>query len=195
MPPATSEADAILDGSDLIATFSDGTDAEPNGYVDDIAGWDFFDDDNDPFDASSCCSADGHGTGRAEEAAAETDNGERGLGMCPDCQIIPLRVWDTFVVPGDNFAMGVTYAAANGARVVEGAVGGLSNTQFARRAFEFADSRGVALTLVSSRHQQRQPQLPDQLQRGDLRRRHDLRHGAERDLLRAGRAARASAMW
>ena len=36
-----------------------------NGYVDDIAGWDFFDDDNDPFDASSCCSANGHGTGRA----------------------------------------------------------------------------------------------------------------------------------
>ncbi len=59
------EADASLDGSDLIATYSDGTDDDGNGYVDDIAGWDFFDDDNDPFDASSCCSANGHGTGRA----------------------------------------------------------------------------------------------------------------------------------
>ena len=49
--------------------------------------------------------------------------------MCPDCQIMPLRVWDTFVVPTDNFAMGVVYAADNGASVVEGAVGGLANTQ------------------------------------------------------------------
>jgi len=32
------EADDILDASDLIAVFSDGTDADANGYVDDIAG-------------------------------------------------------------------------------------------------------------------------------------------------------------
>ncbi len=49
------EADEILDGSDLIAEFSNDSDDDENGYVDDIAGWDFFDDDNDPFDASSCC--------------------------------------------------------------------------------------------------------------------------------------------
>jgi len=158
------ESDSALDPSDLIAVFSDGDDDDPggNGYVDDIAGWDFFDDDNDPFDASSCCSANGHGTGRAKEAAAQTNNGnstgpnaETGnaggdAGICPDCQIMPLRVWDSFVVPIDNFAIGVVYAAANGAEVVEGAVGGLGNTQFARRAFEFADQRGVALMMVSS---------------------------------------------
>ena len=63
---------------------------------------------------------------------------------------MPLRVWDTFVVPIDNYAMGVVYAASNGADVVEGAVGGLGNTRFAREAFEFADEQGVALTLVSS---------------------------------------------
>jgi hypothetical protein len=144
------EADEVVDGSDLIATFSDGTDADGNGYVDDIAGWDFFDDDNDPYDASSCCSANGHGTGRAAEAAAATDNGLAGVGMCPDCQVMPLRVWDTFVVPTDNFAMGTVYAADNGASVVEGAVGGLTNTQFARRAFTYADQKGLALMLVSS---------------------------------------------
>jgi len=154
------EADEILDASDLIATFSDpafddgnfagGVDDDDNGYDDDIAGWDFFDDDNDPYDASSCCSANGHGTGRAAEAVAETDNGKSGVGMCPDCQLMPLRVWDTFVVPTDNYAMGTIYAADNGASVVEGAVGGLTNTHFARNAFTYADSKGVALTLVSS---------------------------------------------
>ena len=144
------EADSLLDASDLIGTFSNGDDADANGYVDDIAGWDFFDDDNDPFDASSCCNAEGHGTDRARSAAAATDNGEGAPGMCPDCQIMPLRVWDTFVVPGDNYAMGVDYATRNGAAVVEGAVGGLTNSQFARRAFQRADEQGVSLMLVSS---------------------------------------------
>jgi hypothetical protein len=145
-----SESDSILDGSDLIATFSDGTDADANGYVDDIAGWDFFDDDNDPFDASSCCSANGHGTGRAKEAVAETNNANGDTGMCPRCQLMPLRMWDTFVAPSDNWAMAVTYGAQNGADVAEGATGGLTNTQFARSAFRYADSKGMALMLVSS---------------------------------------------
>ncbi len=144
------EADSVLDASDLIARFSNKDDADGNGYFDDIAGWDFFDDDNDPFDASSCCSANGHGSGRAEEAVAATDNGEGGVGMCPDCQLMPLRVWDTFVVPGDNFAMGVDYATRNGATVIEGAVGGLTNSQFARRAFQRADEQGLSLMMVSS---------------------------------------------
>ncbi|MEA2179305.1 MAG: hypothetical protein QOG77_2602, partial [Solirubrobacteraceae bacterium] len=139
------EADSVLDGSDLIATFSDGTDADRNGYVDDIAGWDFFDDDNDPLDSSSCCSAENHGTHRAEGALARTNNGNGDIGMCPRCQLMPLRVWDTFVVPTDNYAMGTVYAAANGASVVEGAVGGLTNTQFARQAFSYADRQGLAL--------------------------------------------------
>ena len=158
-------ADTILDASDLIGQFSDDVDDDPsggNGYVDDIAGWDFFDDDNDAFDASSCCSADGHGTDRAREAGGETNNGissaanmetdnaGSNAGLCPECQIVPLRVWDTFVVPIDNYAMAIVYAADNGVDVAEGAVGGLGNTQFARRAFEFADAKGMALMMVSS---------------------------------------------
>jgi len=149
-------ADALLDASDLIATFSDDLngDGDPdddgNGYADDIAGWDFFDDDNDPFDASSCCSAEGHGTGRAEEAARQTDEGVGEAGLCPECQVMPLRVWDTFVVDTNLYSLGVVYATDNGAAVVEGAVGGLLNSQFARRSFAYADSKGVTLTLVSS---------------------------------------------
>jgi Subtilase family/FG-GAP-like repeat len=144
------EADKLLDGSDLIATFSDRTDADRNGYVDDIAGWDFFDDDNDPFDASSCCSADGHGSDRAKSAAGDTNNGQRDASMCPRCQIVPMRVWDTFVVDTNLFGLAVVYAADNGINVVEGAVGGLLNSNFARRAFSYAERRNVALMLVSS---------------------------------------------
>jgi Subtilase family len=145
-----SNADSFLDPSDLIATFSDGSDGDANGYVDDIAGWDFFDNDNDPYDASSCCSANGHGTGRAKEAVAQTHNAVAETGMCPRCQLMPLRIWDSFVPPTDNWALAVTYAADNGASVAEGAIGGLTNTSFARSAVRYADAKGMALTLVSS---------------------------------------------
>jgi hypothetical protein len=143
-------ADSILDGSDLIAVFSDGSDDDANGYVDDIAGWDFFDDDNDPFDASSYSSADEHGSDRAEGAAEEGNDADGGLGVCPNCQIVPMRVWDTFVVDTNNFAEAALYAADNNIEVVEGAVGGLFNSSFARNAFEYAYRHGVFFAIVSS---------------------------------------------
>src|SRR2546427_2024618 len=140
----------VVDGQDLIRAFSDGTDADSNGYVDDIAGWDFFDDDNDPFDASSYSSANNHGSGRAEDAAQETNDGDGGAGVCPLCQVMMLRVWDTFVAPGDNYAMATLYAADNGASVQEIALGVLQNSRFAQAATEYAFHKGVALMQVSS---------------------------------------------
>jgi hypothetical protein len=143
-------ADSLLDGSDLLAVFNDGTDADGNGYVDDIVGWDFFDDDNDPYDASSYSSANNHGSGRANDAAEEGDDADGGIGHCPRCQIVPMRVWDTFVVDSNNFAQAALYAADNDIEVVEGAVGALFNSSFARNAFEYAYRHGVFFAIVSS---------------------------------------------
>src|SRR6266545_4468830 len=140
----------VVDGQDLIRTFSDGTDADANGYVDDIAGWDFFDDDNDPYDVSSYASANNHGSGRAEDAAAETDNGEGGASSCPRCRVMMLRLWDTFVAPADTYAMATMYAADNGADVQEVALGVLQNSRFAQSATQYAFKKGVALMQVSS---------------------------------------------
>jgi hypothetical protein len=144
------ESDGVLDASDLIAVFSDGSDADGNGYVDDIAGWDFFDDDNDPYDASSYSSASNHGSGRAEEAGAQTNDGAGGTGMCPRCQIVPLRIWDTFVADANNMAEAALYAADNDVEVVEGAIGGLFNSRFGRAAFAHAYRQGVFFAIVSS---------------------------------------------
>jgi hypothetical protein len=140
----------VVDGQDLLAAFSNGADNDANAYVDDIVGWDFFDDDNDPYDASSYSAADGHGTGRAEQAAAQTDNGSGDAGVCPDCQIMPLRLWDTFVAPADTYAMATLYAADNGADVQEVALGVLQNSKFAQAATAYAFKKGVALMQVSS---------------------------------------------
>ena len=128
---------------DLIHAFSDGTDADHNGFVDDIAGWDFFDDDNDPYDASSYFAAENHGTGRAENAVEQGNDSSGSIGVCPHCQFLPLRIWDTFVSDGDTFAMGIAYATDNGARVIEGANGSTYHSAFAEAASQYAYDHGV----------------------------------------------------
>ena len=143
-------SDKLLDGSDVINAFSDGKDGDSNGYPDDIAGWDYFDGDNDPFDASSYSSANNHGSGRAAEAAQATNDEKGGTGVCPRCQIVPMRVWDTFVVDTNNLGQAALYAADNGIEVFEAATGGLSNTTFARQAFDYAYRKGVFFAIVSS---------------------------------------------
>ena len=65
-----------VETADLIRACSDGHDGygsagDGNGFVDDIAGWDFQDDDNDPFDDVDY----GHGTGQAIDGTAEANNG------------------------------------------------------------------------------------------------------------------------
>jgi hypothetical protein len=140
----------VLDAQDLIRSFSDGTDGDTNGYIDDIAGWDVFDNDNDPEDLSSYSSAGNHGTGRSREAAQQTDDGDGEAGVCPRCRIMPVRVWDTFVAPGDNYAAATVYAADAGARVQVAALGVLQNTRAAKAAVRYAYDKGMALMHVSS---------------------------------------------
>jgi hypothetical protein len=135
----------LLDPQDLIRAFSDGTDADANGYVDDIAGWNFLDDDNDPFDEV----AYGHGTGEARDSNAEADNGGD-LGTCPSCMVLPVRVGDSFVTDANLFAQGVVFAVDSGAHVVQEALGALNNTSFARAAIEYAWANDVPVVASAA---------------------------------------------
>src|SRR4051812_4741147 len=143
---------AKIDAEDLIAAFSDGMDGvgtndENNGFVDDIAGWDFFDNDNDPYDASSYFAAANHGSGRAENAAERGNDGQGGIGVCPGCQLMPIRTWDTFVSDGNTFAMAILYGTDNGASVIEGANGSVYHSAFAEQASQYAYEQGVVQTF------------------------------------------------
>ncbi len=135
-----------LTGQDLIHAFSDGADDDGNGFVDDISGWDFFDNDNDPYDASSYFAAANHGTGRAKNAAERGNEGSGGIGVCPHCQIMPIRIWDTFVSDANTFAMGILYATDNHAAVIEGANGSTYHSAFAEAASAYAYDHGVVQT-------------------------------------------------
>jgi hypothetical protein len=135
----------VLDPQDVLIAFTNGTDSDANGFRDDIVGWDFLDDDNDPFDDVQY----GHGTGEARDSTGEADNGgDQGggaLGACPNCMSIHLRVGDSFIADVNRFAQAVIYATDNGALVVQEALGTLNNTKLSREAVEYAYRHGVSV--------------------------------------------------
>jgi uncharacterized protein (TIGR03382 family) len=134
----------FLDPQDLIRLFSDASDADGNGWIDDIAGWDAFRDDNDAFDDTDF----GHGTGEAKDSAAEVDNGLGDAGVCPRCLVMPVRVGDSFVVESNDFATGAIFAVDSGAMIIQEALGAINGSPGAAAAIEYAWHRDV--TVVAS---------------------------------------------
>ena len=130
----------LLDPQDIIIAFSDGTDADNNGFVDDIAGWDFLDNDNDPYDDVQY----GHGTGEARDSNAEANNGDD-VGTCPNCMVVPLRVGDSFVADVNRFAQAVLYGVDNGVYVIQEALGALNHSELGQQAVDYAYNHGVAV--------------------------------------------------
>jgi MYXO-CTERM domain-containing protein len=134
----------ILDPGDLIQMFSDGVDDDANGYKDDIAGWDFFKNDNDPYDDTRY----GHGTGEAIDSAAEANNGEGDPGVCPACRFVPLRVGNSFIADSNDFAKAVIYGADTGAKVIQEALGTINQSAFSKAAIDYAWTKG-AIVMAS----------------------------------------------
>jgi predicted outer membrane repeat protein len=79
-----------IDAGDLLddPRWADGIDTDGNGFEDDLVGWDFFQDDNRPFDEHR------HGTHVAGILGAVGDNGFGGTGVNWQTSIMPLRFLD-----------------------------------------------------------------------------------------------------
>src|SRR5204863_7192177 len=90
--------------------------------------------------------AENHGSGRADDALEQGNEGSGGIGVCPHCQLMPIRVWDTFVSDGNTFGMGMVYATDNGVSVIEGADGSVYHSAFAEQASNYAYDHGVVQT-------------------------------------------------
>lgn len=133
-------SNGMLDPQDLIkSSFSDGKDTDGNGYVDDISGWDFYRNDNDPYDDTHY----GHGTGEARDSSAEGNNNRGSLGICPECTTLMVRGGDSFVADGNDFAGGVFFAVDSGASVIQSALGSLSRSLYAEDAITYAYNNNV----------------------------------------------------
>jgi subtilisin family serine protease len=140
-----------------------GIDDDGNGYVDDIDGWDFVsmttgqdavpledwrDEDNDPNDFA------GHGTAVSGIAAARSNNTIGITGTAWDIRIMPLRVgWSSPVfalglVDLSFAARAITYAAANGAHVINCSFGSNAQSDFLA-AVNAAANAGVLVVFSS----------------------------------------------
>ncbi|HEX8647886.1 MAG TPA: hypothetical protein VF715_13375 [Thermoleophilaceae bacterium] len=132
---------SLLDPQDVLIAFSDGDDDDGNGFADDMVGWDYLDDDNDPYDDVQY----EHGTGEAEGSSAEVGNDVQWAGTCPNCMAMHMRVGDSFVADDNRFGMAVIYAVDNGALVIQEALGTLNNTQLGQRSIDYAYNHGVVV--------------------------------------------------
>jgi len=86
-----------------------GVDDDGNGYVDDVHGWDFDNDDNNP---NPDLSDDNHGTACASIAAAVGNNNLGVAGVAFGCPILPIK----FLLASDSDTAQCFYYAAGRAR-------------------------------------------------------------------------------
>ncbi len=120
-----------------------GVDDDRNGFVDDVHGWDFADDDNTPDDDY------GHGTHVAGIAAARIGNGKGIAGMAGRAQIMPVDVFTYGVGTYDALIRAIVYAADNGARVINMSLGATSYSRGEEAAVDYAYERGVVLVAAA----------------------------------------------
>lgn len=125
---------------------NNGIDDDGNGYIDDINGWDFARDDNDPNEESVC---GGHGTHTAGTIGARGNNGIGVTGVNWNVKIMPLKIFKTYFVifcsaSSSDIISAIDYAAMMGVRVSNNSYGGGPNSQAEYDAIRASKSIFVA---------------------------------------------------
>jgi subtilisin family serine protease len=112
---------------------TNGRDDDGNGRIDDVHGWDFVDHDSQPQDGN------GHGTHVSGTIAARGNDANGVAGLNWTVGLMPLRVLDD---DGSGYVSDAiaaySYAARNGARVVNASLGGPSFSRAERDAIAAA---------------------------------------------------------
>jgi hypothetical protein len=142
-----SNGNDLVDPEDIIVRFSDGSDDDHNGYVDDISGWDFYNDQNDPATVDSQYD---HANGQMEQAAAETNNGLKGAGICPKCRLLPIKAGAEALDRTDDLAQAWLYAADVNADVIVSTTADLGYSTFMSEAIDHIWRRGTVMVESSN---------------------------------------------
>jgi len=136
-----------ITAEDLIVAFSDGRDDDGNGYVDDISGWNFHRDTNDPQTDNSVY---GHANGESRQVLGETDNALRTAGMCPRCRLLTVKAGDEAIDRPDRVAEAITFAVDSGAKVITGVIASTGLIPEVAQALRYAYDRGVVVAWASN---------------------------------------------
>lgn len=125
-------------------TPGNGIDDDGNGYVDDVYGWDFANNDNNPMDDNR------HGTHVAGIIGA-TGNNDTGItGVNWSVRMAALKFLDSSGSGSlSDAAKAINYAVRMGFPITSNSWGGAGSTQTLRNAFENADRNGV-LNVVAA---------------------------------------------
>ncbi len=102
------------------------------------------------FSTATTDDAHGHGTHVAGMVSAVTNNGSGVAGSCPECQLIIGKVMDdSGNGPYSTIAQGMTWAADNGAKVVNMSLGGYSNDNTLNDATHYVWSKGSIVVAAA----------------------------------------------
>lgn len=125
----------------------DGVDNDGNGKIDDLRGWDFGDNDNNPDDNASSA---GHGTACAGVAAAIANNGIGVAGIAGGATIMPLKAANS---AGSLFYSyinsAIYYAADNGADIISMSLGSSGQDAANNTACTYAWNAGVVVLAAT----------------------------------------------
>jgi subtilisin family serine protease len=138
-----------------------GEDDDENGYIDDIHGWNFENNDN-KVTPEGAYSLLGHGTEVSGVIAAEGDNGIGVSGVNWQCSIMALRL--SLEVTSAEVAEGLNYAAANNAHILNMSFGsdefGPEGDPLVREAIEYAYAQGILLVASAGNADTTKPNYP-----------------------------------
>lgn len=122
----------------------DGIDNDNNGFVDDIHGFDFFNNDGDPQDSRR------HGTHCAGTIAAVGNDAFGVVGVNWRAQIMAVQIFGaTGVASVRDIARAIRYAADNGADVLSNSWGGGSFSLVILNAIEDARTQGAVFVAAA----------------------------------------------
>ncbi len=118
---------------------TNGIDDDGNGYIDDVHGWDFANNDNDP----SPVGTNGHGTGTAGVAAGIFSTAAKTAGIAGGCTILPVKIVDDSgnFTTDDIIGTAILYATSF-ADVLSNSWGGGSETPYIDSAIDYAVTEG-----------------------------------------------------
>lgn len=131
-----------------------GIDDDNNGYIDDIHGWDFVDNDGDPAPRPLAFS-ESHGTHVSGTIAALRNNGRGITGIAPDCKIMAIRAGVGGSIPYGY--EGIYYACRSGAKIINCSWGGGGESAFERDIINYAIAHDCIVVAAAGNSPQRDP--------------------------------------
>lgn len=126
-----------------------GFDDDGNGFIDDLYGWDFINNDNDPTDDHF------HGTHVAGTVAAVQNNGRGVVGVAPGVKVLALKVLDSkgvgdtaMMVQAIDYAIRLRKAGVN-IRVLNASLGGGDELEAVRDVLRRASAAGIVFVAAA----------------------------------------------